>query len=241
MVKVEIDEYKDKDFWYNDYFCKGGLTGMPKMKKTLPLMAKFLKKGSRLGDFGGTTKSFKIFKKAFPGIEIVSVNMIAKQIKGCDIEVCENFAEKTGFASDYFDVVFLGDVIEHLIEPDKLVIELHRDLKNGGILIITTPNLASIVNRFSLLFGFAPTNYHPSEWRHGSLFGIKHSSWHKSVFTIPAMKGFLETYGFKVFKKTGFSYHGSNFLPVNLSEGMIIFAKNVKTGGNAQKSDKKAK
>ena len=224
---IKKDEYRGKDFWYNDYFTDGGLTGMEKMKKALPLMAKFLKKGSRLGDFGGTDESFKIFKKAFPGIEIVSVNMIADQIRECDNGVCEDFSEKTGFASDYFDAVFLGDVIEHLIEPDKLVIELRRVLKDGGILIITTPNLASLANRFSLLFGFAPTNYHPSEWRHGSLFGVKHSSWHKSVFTIPAMSGFLENYGFKLLKKIGFSYHGRNFLPANLSEGMIIFAKNV--------------
>ncbi len=228
MINVKIDKYKDKDFWYKDYFCEGGITGMPKMKKVLSLMAKFLKKNSRMGDFGGTIQSFKLFKKAFPDIEIVSVNMVASQIKGCDIEVCEDFSEKISFASNYFDVVFLGDVIEHLVEPDKLVIELHRVLKDEGILIITTPNLASIVNRFSLLFGFAPTNYHPSEWRHGSLFGVKHSSWHKSVFTIPAMVGFLENYGFKVFKKTGFSYYSKNFLPTNLSEGMIIFAKNVK-------------
>ena len=62
---VEENEYKDKDFWYNDYFFNGGLTGMPKMKKALPLMAKFLEKNARLGDFGGTVESFKVFKKAF--------------------------------------------------------------------------------------------------------------------------------------------------------------------------------
>lgn len=221
-------EYKNKDFWYNDYFCNGGLTGIPKMEKTLPLMTKFLKNGSRLGDFGGTIESFKIFKKAFPKVEIVSVNMIAKQIKGCDLKVCEDFSEKTSFDSDYFDAIFLGDVIEHLIEPDKLVIELHRVLKNGGVLIITTPNFASLINRFSLLFGFAPTNYHPSEWRYGSLFGVKHSSWHKSVFTVPAMVEFLESYDFEFLIKAGFSYHGKNFLPTNLSEGMIVFVRDVK-------------
>ncbi len=95
-------------------------------------------------------------------------------------------------------------------------------------MVITTPNLASLANRFSLLFGFALTNYHPSEIRHGTLFGAKQSSWHKSVFTVSAMKGFLKQHGFKPMAVKGFNYRKSFFLgilPNNWKEGMIVFAE----------------
>lgn len=39
----------------------------------------------------------------------------------------------------YFDVVFSGEVIEHLSEPDLLFKEAYRILKKGGKLVITTP------------------------------------------------------------------------------------------------------
>ena len=106
--------------------------------------------------------------------------------------------------------------------------EAVRILKKGGFLIITAPNLASLANRFSLLFGFAPTNYHPSEIRHGTLFGAKQSSWHKSVFTVSAMKGFLKQHGFRPAVASGFNYRENfllGFLPDNWKEGMIVFAE----------------
>lgn len=41
--------------------------------------------------------------------------------------------------NDYFDVVFAGEIIEHLDEPIKLFEEAYRVLKKGGKLIISTP------------------------------------------------------------------------------------------------------
>lgn len=43
------------------------------------------------------------------------------------------------FPSNYFDVVFSGEVIEHLDNPAVLFKEAYRVLKKGGKLIITTP------------------------------------------------------------------------------------------------------
>ena len=220
------NKFKDRKYWDN-YFCNAGLTGMQKMKPVLSLMKNIVSENSILGDYGGTTVSFKLFKNFFPKTKIVSINRINGQIKDCDFPVCEDFSEKTGFTSNYFDIVFLGDVIEHLVEPDKLIIELNRVIKPNGYLILTTPNLANLINRLCLLLGYAPTNYHPSEYRYGTMFGVKHTSWHKSVFTVPAMKDFLKSYGFDVLKEKGFSYHNKSFLPTNLSEGMIILAKKI--------------
>lgn len=53
-----------------------------------------------------------------------------------------NSAPEIPFPDDYFDVITLLAVIEH-IDPDRVVLlfsECHRALKSGGRLIITTPS-----------------------------------------------------------------------------------------------------
>jgi len=42
-------------------------------------------------------------------------------------------------AEDRFDVVFLMDVIEHVAEPERLLLEAHRLLSPGGLLVMSTP------------------------------------------------------------------------------------------------------
>jgi ubiquinone/menaquinone biosynthesis C-methylase UbiE len=44
------------------------------------------------------------------------------------------------FGANVFDAVILGEIIEHVAYPEKLIVEAKKVLKKGGILIITTPN-----------------------------------------------------------------------------------------------------
>lgn len=44
------------------------------------------------------------------------------------------------FESGFFDVVVATEVIEHIIEYEKVIMELTRVLKKGGALILTFPN-----------------------------------------------------------------------------------------------------
>ena len=43
------------------------------------------------------------------------------------------------FSDASFDTVVLGEVIEHLTQPDRVLAEARRVLKNGGTLVLTTP------------------------------------------------------------------------------------------------------
>jgi len=45
----------------------------------------------------------------------------------------------TGYGSDCFDLVVCSDVIEHVEDPQTMLQEIHRVLKPGGRLIISTP------------------------------------------------------------------------------------------------------
>ena len=44
------------------------------------------------------------------------------------------------YKNNTFDAVFIGEIIEHLENPYKAMIEVSRVLKNNGILYLSTPN-----------------------------------------------------------------------------------------------------
>lgn len=121
---------------------------------------------------------------------------------------------------------------EEFFATVKAIKNAFRILKPTGLFIITIPNLASFVNRFSLLFGFMPTNYCPTKKRFGTLFGVKNSSWHKTVLTPRAIKELLSYHGFEVKEIKSFSYsYGkalnllNTLLPVGLAEGLVVTTK----------------
>lgn len=62
-----------------------------------------------------------------------------------------NVEEGLPFRSGFFEAVFAGDIIEHLYDTDAFVGECSRVLKEGGILILTTPNICSLNNLVSIL------------------------------------------------------------------------------------------
>jgi SAM-dependent methyltransferase len=71
------------------------------------------------------------------------------------------------FADDSsIDVVFAGEVIEHIHDDHRFLGQIHRTLRPGGVVALTTPNLFFLVNRIVMPFGrmpffaYAPYHYH---------------------------------------------------------------------------------
>src|SRR5580693_482740 len=60
------------------------------------------------------------------------------------------------FESDKFDVVFSSQVIEHLHNTRLFVEEAYRVLKPGGVAIVASENLCSLLNCFALFLGYTP-------------------------------------------------------------------------------------
>jgi len=62
-----------------------------------------------------------------------------------------------------FDIAVMDSVIEHLQDPIKTLAQVHRVLAPGGVLVLVTPNQASLKNRIKLMLGgsvYAPL----SQW-----------------------------------------------------------------------------
>ena len=79
--------------------------------------------------------------------------------------------------------------------------ELHRILKPGGILILSTTNLVALHSRLMLFLGFMPNSLHPSKHIVGTLIkknGGNPLYGHKSVFTGKALKQFTKIHKFKI-------------------------------------------
>ncbi len=101
------------------------------------------------------------------------------------------------FDAGTFDVVFVREVIEHMLDVETFCKELKRVLKPGGICLITTPNIASLHYRIRLLFGQTPTTIsaiHADGWR---------GNGHVHAFSVKDLKTLLTECGLKPTKAVG--------------------------------------
>ena len=64
-----------------------------------------------------------------------------------NLDITTGPAEKTPFPDEFFDVIVMIDVLEHLTNPKHVLLEIRRILKNDGILYISTPNIHSMASK----------------------------------------------------------------------------------------------
>jgi SAM-dependent methyltransferase len=69
----------------------------------------------------------------------------AKQAQSLGLTVKQGSLTDARFESEFFDVIRLSNVVEHLPNPKTVFREIHRILKPDGIVYITVPNTRSLV------------------------------------------------------------------------------------------------
>jgi SAM-dependent methyltransferase len=137
------------------------------------------------------------------------------------------------------DIIFLAEVIEHLYNPDLVIAECRRLLKNGGYLVLTTPNLVSWFNRILFIFGFFPMNMDIScQLRYSGQRDILNKApvdkaiqfnplfdVHIRLYTVKALKILLEEHGFIVQSVHG--YHQSKSLNFKVGNFLNTLNKSI--------------
>lgn len=89
--------------------------------------------------------------------------------------------EEASYPSDFFDVIVINHVLEHVHAPDELLCECHRILKSGGTLIVDVPN-----------FGSFKAQLFRQSWSHID------SPRHLSHFTIETLESIIKSGGFTI-------------------------------------------
>ena len=71
------------------------------------------------------------------------------QVIMADVENLEELA----YPESYFDVMVFADILEHLKNPEKILLRLKKYLHPDGLVIASFPNVARLDIRLNLLFG----------------------------------------------------------------------------------------
>jgi ubiquinone/menaquinone biosynthesis C-methylase UbiE len=107
------------------------------------------------------------------------------------------------FPGDAFDIVVLGEVIEHLTSPLDCLRETHRVLKTGGIAYITTPNTLGLglvygkLKKFSEKAHLSLPEYrtrYRQEKQKQAVFGVRT---HEHEYSTDEVANLLSSAGFK--------------------------------------------
>jgi 2-polyprenyl-3-methyl-5-hydroxy-6-metoxy-1,4-benzoquinol methylase len=87
----------------------------------------------------------------------------------------------------FFDVILFADILEHLRQPDDVLIKMKDFLKDDGFMVISLPNIAHISIRRRLLLG---------SFEYGDL-GILDRT-HLRFFTLKTAKELIDHSGLKI-------------------------------------------
>jgi len=114
-------------------------------------------KGKRLLDVGCSTGSL-IYHMHRLGWQVAGIDINADAVEIASrnhLDVAVGELEDASFHEGSFNVVHMGDLIEHVRSPRRTLLEAHRILKKGGLAFIKTPNATGGFAAASLLMAKA--------------------------------------------------------------------------------------
>jgi SAM-dependent methyltransferase len=134
--------------------------------------------------------------------------------RGIKVKVA-NLENPFPFADGIFDIIHGDQVIEHILNKDRFLLNCRKKLNKDGYLIISTENLSSVENIIALLLGYEPFSQTLSMRCHlgnplSPHFGEKYKNerinelyGHKMICSYLGLRQLLEYNGFKVVRCSG--------------------------------------
>lgn len=186
----------------------------------------------------------ELLRERLPNSEIVGgdISELAAsdaRARGFDVHVVD-VQKPMPFPSSHFDCAILGELIEHLIDPDAALVQVATVLRSEGHLVLSTPNLACWFNRILLPFGIQPvfteTSLHVKlgrRWRALGQWGPPEG--HLKIFTLGALREMLSANGYRTVRVDGAPFPGARILAVvdrffslfpNLASNFVVVALN---------------
>jgi SAM-dependent methyltransferase len=177
--------------------------------------------------------------------DISSVAVEQCRARGLEAHQVELGGARLPFQDGSFDLVFMTEVLEHLLYPDRALVEIHRTLRPGGYLLLSTPNLACLPNRVLLPLGWQPLFSEVSEdrvlGRRLSAFGQGNPTvGHLRLYTRRGLEEMLEMHGYRILSLRGAGFHPHGVLSkiekvtaVVPGLAMVFVALTQKTGDAA--------
>lgn len=104
---------------------------------------------------GNMSVLFKPFGEVY-GIDLNKKAVSDAVKQGINAVAGDVFEIETVFKGKKFDIIVAGDIIEHVFDTDLFLKKLFSVLKEGGVLLLSTPNLLSLGRRLMALLGKNP-------------------------------------------------------------------------------------
>jgi ubiquinone/menaquinone biosynthesis C-methylase UbiE len=108
-----------------------------------------ISKGSKIVDIGCAQGNYSI-SLAEQGYEVIGIDIRPNFLKYARLKLedigknnmhfCVGDAKNLSYSGDAFDCVLLLEIIEHISEPEKVLLEARRVLKEDGFLVFSTVN-----------------------------------------------------------------------------------------------------
>lgn len=121
--------------------------------------------------------------------DVYGLDMALPDAYRADARYAEGNAE-TFTIGKKFDVIFAGDIIEHLSNPGLFLERCRMHLKEGGKLVITTPNAFNLFNIAEKFTKYEPTSNHD----------------HTCYYNLKTLRQLLNKNGMRTVD-TGYVYH----------------------------------
>lgn len=132
-----------------------------KDKKIVQSLLRYGLKGKKCLDVGPGTGRWLSFLRKQGASYLAAIDISEKSLERCaplctKTQKVDLEKDEFEFDSDYFDIVISFEVIEHLRTPDLYLSEICRVVKDNGLLLMSTPNIASFISRLRILLGILP-------------------------------------------------------------------------------------
>jgi SAM-dependent methyltransferase len=193
-----INEYNKTPLSTNDGWIYNwsdfGFIELQKIAKYLTPIGTFVDIGTGRGIAPRFVKKIKESVISFDSKSAAGSSAI-ENIKLANIqgEYCDMYNEKLPLGDNSCDLVFFGDVIEHLLHsPKPVLLEFNRILSDQGVVIATTPNACRLTVRLKMLLGY-------SNWANiYEFFDKDFHPGHHHEYTIDEFKRIFELTGFEI-------------------------------------------